>query len=106
MFLDIDLKYDNPARSYYPGAVVNVEVLINASLRLRCRSVKVVIKCPYANKKHSKKAEYFHLRQTATFSSNGKPAENFRFEKGVNMFKVEFEVPHLDDDIFKSKYQC
>lgn len=104
MFLDINLSYDNSARSYYPGEIINVDLLIDASLKLYCRSVKIIFKCPYQTKKKTN-VEYFRLRKIATFESTGKPAENFKFKKGLNQFKVRCEIPHLSDNVFKSKYR-
>lgn len=102
MFLDIDLNYGNSARSYYPGEVIDVEVLINATLKLYCRSVKVIFKCPYQMKKKTT-VEYFRLVKKATFEPTGRTAENFKFKKGLNKFKVKCEIPQLSDNVFKSK---
>lgn len=104
MFLDIDLNFDTSSRAYYPGEVINVELLIDASLKLYCREIKVVFKCPY-NTKTKKKTnmEYFKLQKAAVFQSTGKVAEKFKFKKGLNKFNVSCTVPHLSDNVFKSK---
>lgn len=100
MLVGIVLEFtDNENRKYYPGDVVKCDIIIDSPFEFGCKEIKVRFIVPF------NKDEQGHSRvyKNATFYNKNKVAKDFQLEIGINKFKVECEVPQLQENLAGSK---
>lgn len=98
MLLDINLIFNSSTRKFHPGDLITFDIIVDSTFELTCRSLKVRLTCPFDNRKE----EYFRQYKFAKFLEKNEEARDFKLKKGLNTFKVDFEVPSIESEIFES----
>lgn len=99
MFLDMEIYFDRSGRIYYPGDTITCTIDVESMFKIKCKYVKVRLRCPY----RKSNVEEFRIYGIADQRIN-KTSGHSNFKIGDKGWCLVFVFVHYIECIFVFVY--